>query len=252
MIFKLDSLGPVCCEDKGNATHWRMPNPSFFSNIILLREFLNLVVQDWDRAVKPYQDEIAECEDENQEIFTLARGFGGALQTQFLKCLFSYVFFFVSLEGAYESFYSQLNKINEKPFLRVKHQKRPKPSFYIKKVRIVRSLAIAHIGSTKGKEVDLAAAIMWQQLSIRKSAEESWDLNKMCFGGVSLHFKDIDGNVIEESSDMEIEGIHELNTECMDYIKQFDEVCYTYLKHIHERLPKYVGEEYFYEFKNAT
>ena len=69
------------------------------------------VVEDWLRAVKPYQMNFDGAETESAKQITVGSAFM-ELQPAFLKCLFSYAFFFVSVDNAYSNFYSDLNCAN--------------------------------------------------------------------------------------------------------------------------------------------
>lgn len=248
---KLDTVSAVCIENNKAKTHWRTPSPFLVSNVIQLSRFFDLIVQDWNRAVKPFQDKVDECANENAELWAMAKSFADdGLISQYLKCLFSYAFFFVSLEKAYRVIYSQLNLLNKKSFLNAKHGKPPQVSPYIKKVKNIRNISIAHVGSKKGEEADLAHAMKWQPLSIGKQAENRWDLNKICFLSGKLTMKDNHGNVVSESSDMQIEGIIELHQNCSSYLKKWDALCVNYLQNIYERLPVHDGDDYYYKFES--
>jgi hypothetical protein len=99
-----------------------------FSNIALLWDILELVVQDWKREVTPVQAATGGATNENERVsLTTLQAFVN-LQPCYLKCLFSYAMFFIALEGAYHEFHQELQALNRKPFLRIKHDKPPNPT----------------------------------------------------------------------------------------------------------------------------
>lgn len=131
-----------------------------------------------------------------------------------MKSIFSYAVFFIALEGAYDRFYEELNALNGNSFLRVSHDKRPKPTTYLEKVRMIRNISVAHIGSKKKRAANAAVAMMWQPMTLGKGVNESWDLNKMTFGGMKLTLRDSTGKIIDQSNDLEIKGISEMDDLC--------------------------------------
>jgi len=248
---KVDQIGPVCCEDVLDNTNWRSPNPFLFSNIATLWDILQLVAQDWGREAMPYQANINNASSEGQRIYYLAKAFQ-ELPTVYLKCIFSYVMFFVALEGAYDLFFAQLNKLNRLTFLGLEHARRPKRTDYIEKVRLVRNLSIAHIGSGKGSKITSKAAMMWEPVSLRKKEGEIWDINKMQFGSFRLLSKDASGNMLEQSEDLEINGVIELHQKCTNYLHSYDEVCANYLEAIISKLPVEIDNVRYYAFRSIN
>jgi hypothetical protein len=219
-----------------------------FSNIPLLWEILELIVQDWTREATPLQTAINNSSNDNERIFHTSKAFI-ALQPHYLECLFSYAVFFVSLEGAYDKFYEDLNMLNRKSFLKLIHDKKPKPTDYIEKVRTFRNISVAHISSKKAKAVYAAAALWWQPMTLGKGLTEPWDLNKLSFGGMKLTLRNSAGKVIDHADDLEIKGIPEIDTLCGQYLDEYDRVCANYLNAIHAKLPVAIGNEKYYEFK---
>jgi hypothetical protein len=193
-------------------------------------------VKDWDREATPYQLEIDKAKTENEKIYHIAMGISN-LQTHYLKCLFSYVMFFVSLDKAYDLFYEELNKINRLPVFKVKHQKKPLKNSYIEKVRQVRNIAIAHIGSEKVSPIDSKAGMMWDSLVLSKSKDVEWDINQWAFGAMKLSSQNSTGIVTNQSVDLEIGSIHELHNQCMEYLDRFDDICACYLESLIQKLP---------------
>jgi len=193
------------------------------------------VVQDWKREAEPIQQQI-DSSSEIEQFWHIAQAFNN-LQTCYLKCLFSYVLFFVALVNAYDLFYEELNAINRITNLHIKHDKRPKANMYIDKVRKIRNISIAHLGSKETSPIDSVAAMMWQPLTLNKGHAEPWDINKFTFSEGTLSFRDMMGNVIAQSSDMEIGGIIELNERCMEFLDEYDRTCATYLENIVSKLP---------------
>jgi hypothetical protein len=214
----------------------------------MIWEILELVVKDWQREATTFQEAITAAANENERLLFVTKAFYG-LQPCYLKCLFSYAVFFIALVGAYDRFYEELNSINRKPFFQVRHDKKPKPTAYVNKVRKIRNISIVHIGSTKDTEINSAAAMMWQPMTLGKGADELWDINKMTFGEMKLTLHDSNGKVINQSGDLEIKGILEMDRFCKSYLDEYDRVCATYLKTIHTKLPITMNDENYYALK---
>ncbi|MFZ1508774.1 MAG: hypothetical protein WAV74_18550 [Anaerolineae bacterium] len=210
-----------------------------------------MVAQDWKREVTPLQEAVNSSLNENEELFHMTKAFS-SLQPLYLKCLFSYAVFFIAIEGAYDRFYEELNALNQKPFFRVKHNKKPKPTAYVEKVRMIRNISIAHIGSKKERAANSAAAMMWQPMTLSKKTNESWNLDSMAFGAMKLTLRDATGTAIDQSDDLEIKGVLDLDKQCKQYLDEYDSICSDYLKAIHARLPIDVGDEKYLEFKLPT
>ena len=207
-----------------------------------------MIVQDWQHEVTPLQAFIDSASDENESLVHALHAFS-ALQPLYFKCLFSYVMFFVSLEEGYARFYEQLNVLNRKPFLQVKHAKKPNPTAYIKKIRRIRNLSIAHMHSRRASSADSAAAAMWQPMTLGGTIGRTHDLNKMTFGAMQLTLRDSAGNAIDQAADFEVRGIPEMDRLCKAYIDKYDRVCADYLSEIHSSLPITIGDEQYFEFK---
>jgi hypothetical protein len=245
---RLANLAPLCCDNAKDNSHLRSPNPQLFSNIRLLWQILQLVLEDWSREAAPLQKEVDSAQSDNQQPFHVTKALA-SLQPLYLKCLFSYSMFFIALEGAYGLFYEELNSINKNAFFQVKHNKRPKSNAYIEKVRRIRNIAIAHIGSRKVKAVDAAAAMMWQPMTLERNCNTPWNLDAMAFGEMRLNVRDQRGNLVDQSDDFEVKGIPELDRNCRQYLDDYDHVCSDYLAAIHAKLPITVGDESYYQFK---
>jgi hypothetical protein len=214
----------------------------------MLWTVLDLVLQDWKREKTPLQAAIDNASDENEKMFHTLQAFS-KLQPYYLKCLFSYTMFFIALEGAYTEFYKELNELNRKSFFRVKHDKPPKTTAYIEKVRMIRNISIVHIGSRKESAINSAMAMMWQPMTWSKGITEPWNLDEMTFGEGKLVSRDAAGIVKHQSDDFEIKGILEMDGHCRAYLEQYDNVCADYLKTIHAKLPMVINDEQYYEFK---
>lgn len=226
-----------------------IPNPMLFANITLLWEILELVVKDWERAVIPIQGAIDNASSESEREFYFSQGFI-ALQPHYLKCLFSYAFFFVSLQHAYDRFHKELKDLSD-PLLRVNHIPKPKTTPYIQKVEMIRNISIAHIDSKRKKPIDVEAATMWQQMTIARKINELWDLNKMTFGEFRVIYRDRLGNIVDKSIDLEIKGIYEMDIRCKEYLNRYDIVCVEYLTNIQAKLPITIGNEYYSVFQSS-
>jgi len=215
----------------------------------MLWNILNLILEDWNREAQPFQSKIDASQDENEELYYIVRVFK-ELPPHYFKCLFSYVMFFIALNNAYDKLYTELNKLNRKPFLQIRHDKKPKFNKYLKKVKEVRNIAIAHIGSNKVRDIDSRAAMMWLPLALGKPIGESFDINDLTFNPRKLVTRNSDNQMIEESMSLEIGGIPELHQHCMEYLQEYDEVCVDYLKSIIEKLPRETENGRYYPFSS--
>ncbi len=244
---ELKELGPICRDNSRQNSHERIPTPMLFSNIPMLWMFLEMVVQDWHRYVEPYQVAVDNA-DIFSKSFHVASGFL-ELQPYYLKCLFSYVLFFVALDGAYQTFYDELATLAKKLGLNNSDFVKPQRSPYIQKVRNIRNLSIAHIGSKKAKPIDTAAAMMWQPMSMSPNAEGRIDFSTLTFGDANLISRNKSGETVEQSLDLKVGGIPELDLHCREYLSEYDYNCTNFLKLIHSNLPIQIGDEYYFEFK---
>jgi hypothetical protein len=196
---------------------------------------LSEVVRDWERASAPYQSRIDSSEQEDGLTVEAARAFV-ALQPVFLKCVFSYAMFFIATEHAYERLYSQLECANRLSGIHLKHKKKPKRSSTVEKIRKVRNLSIVHLASSKNGEIRSRSALSWQPLSWSRPDGDLWNIDRMEFGAFRSVAKAPDGKVLSQSEDIKLPGIPELHRECLNYLKQFDEICTEYLDSLNERL----------------
>ena len=89
-----------------------LPTPQLFQNIPILHRILEEVLEDWLRAVEPYQRQIDSAEGDLAKLSAVSSGFV-ELQPSLLKSLFSYTFFFVAADNAYAYFYRELNQTME-------------------------------------------------------------------------------------------------------------------------------------------
>jgi len=247
--IRINDLGPICSENIEEQKYSRIPNPLLFSNILMLWQFLDMIVIDWKRDSISLQAAIDNSNNDNEVLFNLSKAFI-PLQPLFLKCLFSYVIFFVSLEGAYTRFYEELNLFNKQTFFQLAHEKLPKPTDYIKKVRKIRNISVAHIGTKNDKLINSIAAMMWQPMTLSKKSDELWNLDNITFGSLRLIHHDSSGHITDQSDDFEIKGIAELNGLCSQYLAEYDRVCSIYLQTIHTKLPIKINNNRYYAFNN--
>ena len=213
-----------------------LPNPQLVSNLPLMVGFLQQVVDDWDRSCAPSQEAIAlearTCGDQMPP--TALRAFSD-LQPTFLKCLFSYTFFLVACERAFERVYREINLANHLSGRHVKHARMPQETPYMSKARQVRNLGIAHVGSKDNASLTESAAMSWQPLIISRQEGGLWQINRITFAGFRFERKYPDGNV-EYSEDISIEGIADLHEDSTRYFQECDRVCVEYLRSLHEAM----------------
>ena len=95
-----------------------LPPTQLFQNIPMLHRILNEVLEDWLRAVEPYQRQIDSADGDSAKLYAVSSGISD-LQPSLLKCLFSYALFFLSADNACAYFYGQLNWANKLSGLRL-------------------------------------------------------------------------------------------------------------------------------------
>ena len=216
-----------------------LPTPQLLENIPILHRILEEVVEDWMRAVEPYQRRVDEADDVSAMIWAGASGFM-ELQPLLLKCLFSYAFFFVSADNAYGRLYENLNQANRVSGLKVKHGKPPKDTPFIEKIRLIRDISIAHFPGRPTKKVsalDAYAAMSWQPMALSWSKGGRPDLEKLAFGSGHFGVTDDSGQRIK-SQDLEVPGLTIAHSQhCLPYLNQYDEMCCDYLQALHAAMP---------------
>ena len=226
MASGLTGMSPikVCGED--------LPSPLLFANIPILHCILDEVIGDWLRAVEPYQEQIDGALSESETLQAITSGIM-ALQPSFLKGLFSYAFFFVATDNAYDYFYKELDRANYHSGLKLKHRRRPKATSFIRKIRTIRNISIAHFPSKeaikKGRAIDAFAAASWSPMALSSSRDRRPDLEKLTFAPGRLRGTD-DSDRSIESQDLEVSGIKSAhNDHCLPYLNEYDDVCCEYL-----------------------
>ena len=235
LLSELKSIRFVAADGRA----WRKPRPQVVSNLPMMWQFLEMIQQDWRRGIEPAQANIDSAEETRRSALVGVAFLD--LQPLFLKCLFSYTLFFRSLELAYEGIYADIDSIRRETELRVRQPKKPKPSAEIHKLREIRNRSIAHPGTTKGNHIDLVATASWQPMTLSKSLEEPWDLERLTFGGLRYRCHRPDGTTLE-SGDHEVAGLVDTHARCVDYLEQWDRVCAEYLSGLLDRMPHRVGE----------
>lgn len=191
-----------------------------------------MVRQDWEHASFDYQQRL----DENPEaIFPIAKAFR-ELPPVYLKCLFSFAFFAVSLEDAYEALRADINKLNEASCFRITPPSKPKKNPYLRKVRRIRNNVIAHINSTKLDDFESFVAQTWD-VGWSKQEADHWHVDKLNFKSWKYVRKDQDGSLIRESEDYEVSGFMEFYDECMNHFIEEDAYCCGFLDALVAKLP---------------
>ena len=204
------------------------PHPQLLENIPILHQILESIVDDWHRAVAPYESRIRDG-DESPEYVAVAAMI--ELQPALLKCLFSYVLFFVATDRAYGSLYSSLNRVNK--LARVNHGKPPARSSSVEKGQAIRDWSIAHFPSHKASPLDAHAAMSWSPLTLGKPMHGSWKLRELTFAGFRLSHTDQAGQTVQ-SRDLEVQGLESLHRECLVYLEAYDQMCADYLAELHK------------------
>jgi hypothetical protein len=152
-----------------------------------------------------------------------------------LKCLFSYVFFFVAADRAYGVLYASLNRANKAAVVKAKHAKPPQRSALVEKAQSVRDWSIAHFPSEKASNIDAHAAMSWTPITLSKPSDGAWDLRALTFGGFRLSYTD-DTGATAQSRDLELQGLDALHWECLGYLEAYDRMCCEYLANLHSAL----------------
>ena len=229
MASNLETLSPITVD----GAKW--PSPQLFNNIPILHRILTEVVEDWLRAVEPYQMNVDGADTESAKQFAAGSGFM-ELQPALLKCLFSYAFFFVSADNAYGNFYKELNHANNLSGLNLKHFKPPQKTPFVTKITNIRDISIAHIPSEKAEPIDAFAAMSWQPMALSWSKKGQPDLERLTFGPGRFRGTDATGQS-KQSLDLEVAGVKAPHFEhCLPYLEHYDEVCCEYLSALQDAL----------------
>ena len=231
MASELTNLSPMTVGGKV------LPTPHLFENIPMLHLILEEVLKDWLRSVEPYQRRVdnADTNSHMAMMSAVAPGFM-ELQPLLLKSLFSYAFFFVSADDAYAYFYRELNLANRLSGLNLKHGKPPKKSPFVRKIGIIRDIAIAHFPSTKAAPIDAYAAMSWKPMSLSWDREGHPDLERLTFGWGLFQGKDTTGRSVQ-SQDLEVPGIKTAHyVHCLPYLEDYDKVCCEYLSSLQDEI----------------
>ncbi len=222
MASNLETLSPITVHSQ------TLPSPQLFHNIPMLHWMLGEVLEDWLRAVDPYQMSVDSAKTEPAKLFAVGTGFM-ELQPALLKCLFAYAFFFVSADNAYGNFYRDLNRANRLSGLNLQHPKPPKITPFVTKIATIRDISIAHIPSDKAAPIDAFAAMSWQPMALSHSSEGQPDLERLTFLPGRFRGTDATGQV-NQSTDLEVSGIRSPHSEhCLPYLERYDKVCCEYL-----------------------
>jgi hypothetical protein len=216
------------------------PSRNVLNNLSLLIEFLNMEVEDWRLAKKPLQDEIDRSES-RQEQDHLALEAQFKLRPRYLKCLFSYCYYFRVVDQCLFKIYSTLQKIKGIVNDHSKSPKRPASNALIQKVINIRDAAVTHMPSDKlinrGKLDDALSAMNWKKIVLEMKADHSPDLENLIFGGFYHSGKDDSGNLVRKSWDIEVKGILDLHQSCKQYLEGYFESCEQIGQSINSRIP---------------
>ena len=199
------------------------------SNVAIVHEILAMIVEDWHRAVAPYETRIIDGRENPN--FVMGHAFL-ELQPAFLKSLFSYVFFFVAADQAYQAVWKSLKRLNK--IARVDHGKSPRVSAVIEKARTIRDWSIAHFPSDRASPLDREAAMSWTPMTLSGPTNGDWNLKELTFGGFRLTYTDASGNVVQ-SRDLEVQGLDALHHSCITYLEAYDSACADFLEALHRK-----------------
>ena len=223
MASQLSKLSPIRISGEV------LPPPQLFVNIPMLHRILEEVLNDWLRAVEPYQRQIDSAEGDAEKLPAALSGFVD-LQPFLLKCLFSYAFFFVAADDAYAHFYAQLNLANRLSGHKVPHSKPPNKPPFINKISTIRDIAIAHFPSKKARALDAYAAMSWQPMALSFQRGECPNLEELTFAPGRFRGTEASGQSLE-SQDLEVSGVRTTHIDhCMPYLEELDKVCCDYLR----------------------
>ena len=228
MVSALTSLSPIPVCGKV------LPTVQLFENIPMLHRILNEVFEDWRRAVAPYQKKIDSAEDDSAALHPIVSGFMD-LQPVFLKCLFSYAFFFVAADQAYAHFYKELNQANHLSGLKRTHGKPPKKTPFVKKIQLIRDTSIAHFPSKKKVDsITACAAMSWTPMALSSAHGARPDIENLTFCPGQFRGIDASGQSTQ-SQDLEF-SFGTAHQHCLPYLDQYDEVCCKYLRDLHHAI----------------
>ena len=199
-----------------------IPSPVVRQNIDTLRDILDEVVRDWHVAVDPWQRKINEAPHDSLVVVAAIT----ALRPIFLKCLFSYALFAVSLEGAYVAVFRDLRQANRELGLRVKEPKKPSRTSEFHKIERIRNCSIAHFPSSEADPIDSLAAMSWGLMKLDSAS----NLERLTFGGFTRVATDLRSGQRVRSKDLEVSGLSQIHGFCSGYFDSYSNACATFLQ----------------------
>lgn len=203
------------------------PNPEYLDNVQIMYTILNLIWEDWEILTIKYRDEIKNRSA--NEVAIIFADYYINNQEKYLKCLFSYVYFFWALVNVYEQVFANMNQFNKNNNLKVKHPRKPFVDKYIQKTRHIRDLSITHIGSKRVDPINSLAAHAWRPLSASYRKDTIPDLEDIEFGSGKFSGMDNEGRRIEQSMDFRVKGLLETKKRCQQHLEHYDFACVQYL-----------------------
>jgi hypothetical protein len=188
MNFRLTSLSPFAVWDTtpGGGV-WRVPNAAVLANIPVLWAILFRVIEDWLSEASRYGLPLEIVVEEDKAV-ALVNAIEMA-KPRYIQRLFSYITFFFALENGYCLVYSQLNRINRKLNLKLRHPRPPKRSEFIERLWLVRNFSIAHWAGTEKQNLDSIAGRSWS-LFIDKDEQELYNISDLQFGASGVVQRD--------------------------------------------------------------
>lgn len=230
MTSKLANLSPVIVSGR------TMPPPQVLQNIPTLHWILEQVVEDWLRAVEPYQAQIDKMGSNPDMSLTNILDGLSELQAPFLKCLFSYAFFFVAADTAYTNLLRRLNRARDLSGLNPESPCPRSREPFVKMIRTIRNIAIAHISSGDTDSIDSFSAMTWNPMSLSSVSGGRPDLENLAFAPGYFRGTDASGRNVR-SQDLEVSGLKTPHYgHCLPYLESYDEICCDYLKELQAAL----------------
>ncbi|MBK8901234.1 MAG: hypothetical protein IPM53_08630 [Anaerolineaceae bacterium] len=178
-----------------NGQKYLSPMPHVLNKFNQLYQFLDLVIDDFDRALEPFQRKIDTAKN-TLEGFIIYGKMEGEIIPIFLKCLFSYSFFFVAADKAYLGIEKEFNQIEDRfKIEKYSFSSAPQKSTLIENIQKVRNTSIGHIQGNQNFPASTSlftrrTLLSWEPVQLAAQSNELPRLvNLRSFGKFNLRSK---------------------------------------------------------------
>jgi hypothetical protein len=150
------------------------------------------------------------------------------IKPYYLKCFFSYIYFWDSLEKSYEYLKNQLNSISQELKIKIIKIKKIEPFIYMEQFQIIRDFALAHPLSpdeelNSVEKLNNYVVNFWEFSHI--SRDNKNPENIYFEFGFRTKAKEKDAESFIESNNFQIPDLRIIHNDCIQYFNRFDKAC---------------------------